>query len=93
MQYTRAAIGVKDELHYLCMIDNKTGGHGSKIDRAAEYMQEKGCVKAYALDGGQTATISMQGKTVNLVDFGTERTMSDIICFASALPEEVRPGT
>ena len=93
LEYTRAAIGVKDELHYLCMIDNKTGGHGSKIDRAAEYMQEKGCVKAYALDGGQTATISMQGKTVNLVDFGTERTMSDIICFASALPEEVRPGT
>ena len=93
LEYTRAAIGVKDELHYLCMIDNKTGGHGSKIDRAAEYMQEKGCVKAYALDGGQTATISMQGKTVNLVDFGTERTMSDIICFASALPEEERPGT
>ena len=93
LEYTRAAIGIKDELHYLCMIDNKTGGHGSKIDRAAEYMQEKGCVKAYALDGGQTATISMQGKTVNLVDFGTERTMSDIICFASALPEEERPGT
>ena len=42
LEYTRAAIGVKDELHYLCMIDNKTGGHGSKIDRAAEYMQEKG---------------------------------------------------
>ena len=57
------------------------------INKAAEIIFAKGVEKAYALDGGQTATMVMRGKTVNRVDWDEERTMSDIIYFATALPE------
>ena len=50
-------------------------------------MYDKGCQKAYTLDGGQTSVMVMQGETVNKVDWGIEREMSDIIYFATALPE------
>ena len=54
-------------------------------------MYAKGCIKAYNLDGGQTSEITILGKPVNYIDFGAERPVSDIIYFASALPEsEVR---
>ena len=62
------------------------------INEAAKIIFAKGIDKAYALDGGQTATMVMQGQTVNRVDWDEERTMSDIIYFATALPGgEVKP--
>ena len=51
-------------------------------------MLPKGVQKAYTLDGGQTAEIVMFGAPINHVDFGFERTVSDIIYFATAIPEE-----
>ena len=47
-------------------------------------MAAKGCESAYALDGGQTATMIMNGTTFNRVDWDSERTMSDIVYFATA---------
>jgi len=41
---------------------------------------------AYALDGGQTATIVTGGELMNHVDYGGERKISDIIYFATAIP-------
>jgi exopolysaccharide biosynthesis protein len=43
--------------------------------------------KAYALDGGQTTVITMDGELINSVDYGFQRQISDIIYFATALPD------
>ena len=51
-------------------------------------MYIKGCQKAYELDGGQTSILIMNGEAINHVDWGNERTMSDIIYFATAIPED-----
>lgn len=88
--YSRAAIAQKGERHYLLMTIGQEGnyGHRCQINKAAEIIYSKGVDSAYALDGGQTATMVMQNQTVNRVDWDEERTMSDIIYFATALPEE-----
>ena len=88
--YSRSAIGQKGELHYLLMTMGEEGNNRQRygVDKEAEIMASKGVDKAYALDGGQTAVIVMQGETVNRVDWAQERTMSDIIYFATAIPEE-----
>ncbi len=88
--YSRAAIAQKGELHYLLMTIGQEGSYSQRcqINKAAQIIFSKGVDCAYALDGGQTATMVMQGKTVNRVDWDEERTMSDIIYFATALPEE-----
>lgn len=88
--YSRAAIAQKGERHYLLMTIGQEGQYARRcqINKAAEIIYSKGVDSAYALDGGQTATMVMDGKTVNRVDWDEERTMSDIIYFATALPEE-----
>ena len=53
----------------------------------AQTISTFGCDKAYALDGGQTTVITMEGKTINSVDYGYQRHISDIIYFATALPD------
>ena len=53
----------------------------------AQYMYDFGCQKAYALDGGQTAELVMNGYPVNPVDWSSERMVSDIIYFSTAMPE------
>ena len=87
--YSRAVIAQKDHLHYLLMTTGEEGKywHRLNVNEAAQIIFDKGVQKAYTLDGGQTATIAMQGSTVNRVDWNKERTMSDIIYFASAKPE------
>jgi exopolysaccharide biosynthesis protein len=42
---------------------------------------------AYCLDGGQTATIVMNNELVNRPVYGQQRKISDIIYFATAVPE------
>lgn len=89
-QYSRAAIAQKDHLHYLLMTVGQEQNYTRRctVNEAAKIIYDKGVVNAYALDGGQTATMAMQGTTVNRVDWDEERTMSDIIYFATAIPEE-----
>jgi len=88
--YSRAAIGQLGERHYFLMTINYEGDYNktSTIHQLGEFMYQKGCTKAYTLDGGQTSVMVMQGQTLNKVDWGTERIMSDIIYFATAIPEE-----
>jgi len=88
--YSRASIGLLDDLHYFLMTINYEGDCTvtSTINQSAQFMYDKGCQKAYALDGGQTSVMVMQGQTVNKVDWGSERIMSDIIYFATAIPEQ-----
>ena len=87
--FSRAAIGQLGPCHYLLM----TCGFGDwyanipDINQTALYIQAKGVDKAYTLDGGQTAEIYVDGRAYNHIDFDTERPMSDIIYFVTALPE------
>lgn len=88
-KYSRAAIGQRDELHYILMTVNYEGPcqYTCTLAQATDYIHSKGVEKAYALDGGQTSSMVFNGELVNRVDWGNERTMSDIIYFASAVPE------
>lgn len=88
--YTRAAIGQYDKLHYLLMTAGFDGYYSGvpTINGAAQIIYDKGVKNAYAVDGGQSAVLYVDGGPFNHVDFGWERTMSDIIYFATALPAE-----
>jgi len=57
------------------------------IAEFAENLESFGIQKAYALDGGQTTVIAMDGKVYNDVEFGFQRQISDIIYFATAVPD------
>lgn len=88
-EYSRAALCQRDELHYLlvnCCGEADFQGR-QRITTFARYIAELGCEKAYALDGGQTTVIAMNDEMISSVDFGTQRMISDIIYFATAVPE------
>ena len=89
--YSRAGIGQMGERHYLYMSLN----HGNQearwtINQFAQHFAERPVQSAYALDGGQTQEIYFCGSCYNYMDFGVERPVSDIIYFATAIPEPVR---
>ena len=69
--------------HYLIAVAKET-----TLDNLASVLLSMGVENAYGLDGGQTATIVINGKAVNPLDHGQQRVMSDIIYFATALPDE-----
>lgn len=84
--YSRSGIGQLGERHYLIATLGEQGPYNTRAQlyTFATYLADKGCVSAYALDGGQTATLIFNGKTFNRVDWDSERTMSDIVYFATA---------
>ena len=86
--YTRAAICQQNDLHYL--IVNTTGEfkeyNRHTMHEFAVELQKMGCRNAYALDGGQTTVSTMDGELVTNPDHGDQRKISDIIYFATALP-------
>ena len=85
--YSRSGIGQLGKLHYLVATLGEQGPYNTRAQLAtfARYMYDKGCVSAYALDGGQTAVMIMNGTPFNRVDWDSERTMSDIVYFATAI--------
>ena len=88
--YARCAVGQLGKRHYLMMTINvEYPDHDVYVTlrQAADSMLAHGCVNAYTLDGGQTGSILIGGRLINPVQFGTERQMSDIFYFATALPE------
>lgn len=89
--YARAAIGQMGERHYLTMTINcKFPGYYylATLRQAADAMVKRGCLNAYTLDGGQTASIIMNNELINPVQFGTERLTSDILYFATAMNQD-----
>ena len=82
--YSRAALCQQGPLHYVTVTANYGGAN---IVRFAQVLQSKGIMDAYALDGGQTATIVTGDMLINRVDYGGERQISDIIYFATAIPD------
>ena len=91
LYYARSALGLLGRHHYLTMNMNAGKGeydHLPNLRNAADAMIRRGCWKAYTLDGGQTATTVFHGELINPVQFGWEKEISDIIYFASAVPED-----
>lgn len=90
--YSRAGIGQIDHLHYLFMTVDNYGQNRPPctVNQFAEYMAAKGVKQGYNLDGGQTGEIVFNNKIFNLVNYNSERDVSDIIYFATALPENER---
>ena len=87
--YARAAICQMDSLHYLMATANTEGNYRNipDIHTFAKWMANTGCQKAYSLDGGQTAAIVMNDELINRVVYGYQRRISDIIYFATAVPD------
>ena len=88
--FARSAIGTTDRLHYILMVTSSENSplylDGMYASTAAQIMYDKGCRQAYELDGGQTAVIVFDGVPANGIVYGSERTMSDILYFATAIP-------
>lgn len=87
-KYPRAAICQMGNLHYLFVASNMEGKYGGILDmkQFSEYIYNTGCIHAYALDGGQTASVAMNNTLINHVNYGSQRLISDIIYFATAKP-------
>ena len=84
--YPRAAIcQFGYEKHYLlCTVDYR----GMTAEEFAEVLQSKGVRFAYNLDGGQTATLMFNKRIFNQVAYGGTRPVSDILYFATAVPND-----
>ena len=88
-EYARAALLQMDTLHYIVVTAN-TDGVTERVPTVAKFQEivaATGCRHAYSLDGGQTATIVMNDELVNRPVKGQQRKISDIIYFATAVPE------
>ena len=85
--YTRCVLCQLEECHYLLVTVNVSSARATTLARVTKVLLGMGVPKAYALDGGQTASLIINNELFNTVDFNQERTMSDILYFATALPE------
>ena len=86
--FSRAALADMGDLHYLIVVNSFEGGQDfmPTLRTFAEVVHSFGCEKAYALDGGQTAIIVMNDQMVSIPSYGNQRMVSDIIYFATAVP-------
>ena len=87
--YARAALCQMAPLHYIVVAANTTGPYQDipTVATFAKNIAATGCKMAYCLDGGQTATIVMNDQLINRPVYGQQRKISDIIYFATAVPE------
>lgn len=87
--YSRAAICQLGPCHYLLVTVNHDSGYSgvATIRTLTDHLMQKGVPNAYCLDGGQTSTMIVGGELFNRPDWGAERAVSDIIYFATAIPE------
>ena len=88
--YPRAALCQMDELHYVLVCANMEAPDYQvpTVRQFADNLAELGIPTAYSLDGGQTAAIVFNNQLINTVSYGAQREISDIIYFATAVPNE-----
>lgn len=88
--FARAALCQLDTLHYAVVAANYEHPYNAvhTMSEFAWNLLKLGITKAYALDGGQTAAIVMNDQLINKVSYGAQRKISDIIYFATAIPED-----
>ncbi len=85
----RAGIGQLAPLTYaLVVVNGRTeASEGVTMAEFADVMKEIGCKQAYNLDGGNSATLAFNGTVYNDKP-QAERSVTDIIYFASAAEQE-----
>ncbi len=89
--YARSGLGMFEDHHYLGLNINCQKPdyyYLVTLRDLADAMVRAGCRKAYTLDGGQTATTVFNQTLINPVQFGWEKPISDVIYFATAVPNE-----
>jgi len=89
-KYSRAALCQLGPLHYMLVVTNIEGdfdGELFTVSQIQDYLISFGVEHAYTLDGGQTAAIVMNDQLINRVTYGYQRDVSDIIYFATAIPD------
>lgn len=86
IRYNRAALCQRDTLHYYLVTacDEGPYEYGHTLEQFQNVLATLECKSAYNLDGGQSATLVMNDKTINHV---WQRQVSDIIYFATAIPD------
>ena len=88
--HSRIALCQRDDLHYFIAIAGQDSKYNCyrmiKLSEFQKHIVEFGCKQAYTLDGGQTATLVMNNRLMNRVSYDSERHISDIIYFATAIP-------
>jgi len=86
---SRAALCQLGQCHYMVVTANIGLNYYQPptLKDFADQLIDMGVTRAYTLDGGQTATIVMGDELINSVDYGGERKISDIIYFATAIPD------
>ena len=87
-KFARAALCQMGELHYLVVVANREPGYENHltIHEFAEQIAKFGSEKAYAMDGGNTGSIIMNGKLINRTTLGYERIQGDLMYFCTAIP-------
>lgn len=87
--YARAALCQMGQLHYIVATANTEGAYQNipTVKNFSTHIYATGCKMAYCLDGGQTAAIVMNDELVNRPVYGQQRKISDIIYFATAVPD------
>ena len=88
-EYSRAGIAQCDSRHYLYMAvsHSPSGSPCCTVFQFAEFFASKGVETAYCFDGGQTGELLFDGEVYNFIDYNAERLVSDIVYFATAIPE------
>ena len=90
-KYPRTAIGQDGYLHYFFVCANHEGNHTSSltIPQFAAQLATFGVEKFYTLDGGQTGAIALNDQQINTPWHGAQRRVTDVVYFASAVPNTV----
>ncbi len=88
-EYPRAALCQVEALHYLLAVANGVPEYSNlpSLHQFAARLAELDIETAYTLDGGQTGVIVMNDEMINPVQYSSQRKISDIIYFATALPD------
>jgi exopolysaccharide biosynthesis protein len=83
----RAAIGQLGPLHYVCVIvdGRMEDTDGVTLETLADFMDNLGCTQAFNLDGGNSATMVLNGAIYNDKSAVNERSVCDIIYFATSV--------
>ena len=85
----RTAIGQMGPLSYVMVIieaKDRSGKSGFSQGKLAEFMYNLGCKQAFNLDGGNSAEMVFGDQVIKGQPGGDERTLSDIIYFATMQP-------
>lgn len=91
----RAAIGQLGPLSYaLVVVDGRLNdSDGCTLETLADFMESIGCQQAFNLDGGNSATLVLNGEICNEKSLKNERSVSDILYFATYVDSAVQTET